>query len=139
MASVRQAHTTPEIILRSALHRSGLRYRLHDPTLPGTPDLIFPRFTSVLFVHGCFWHSHGCYKSTLPKTRRAFWLEKFSQNQQRDERIVVELRGKGWRVLTVWECALLGRHALSPDTIAGRVRAWLASASGRAEIPQRPR
>ena len=136
MASVRQKDTGPETTLRSALHRAGLRYRLHDRTLPGSPDLVFPRFNTVIFVHGCYWHSHGCYKSTVPKSRRNFWKDKFNANRKRDRHKVDLLRDAGWRVLTVWECVLIGKHALSPDAVAERVRAWLTGTAGQGEIPR---
>ena len=138
MASVRQRDTGPETTLRSALHRAGLRYRLHDRTLPGSPDLVFSRFNAVVFVHGCYWHSHGCYKSTVPKSRREFWEEKFSANRERDRRKVALLRDAGWRVLTVWECVLVGKHALSLDTVAARVRAWLKGTAVQGNIPDSP-
>ena len=77
--------------------------------LPGSPDLVFPRYRAVIFVHGCYWHSHGCYKSTVPKSRREFWEDKFRANRERDERNVALLRERGWRVLTVWECELIGK------------------------------
>jgi DNA mismatch endonuclease, patch repair protein len=125
MASVGQKNTGAETLLRSTLHREGFRYRLHDRTLPGSPDLVFPRFRAVIFVHGCYWHSHGCYKSTVPKSRRKFWTAKFKANRQRDERNINLLLERGWRVMIVWECALLGKSALPPVEVAARVRAWL--------------
>src|SRR5258708_27431365 len=105
MSRVGQKNTGPELVLRSALHRMGLRYRLHDRSLPGSPDLVFPRFRAVIFVHGCYWHSHGCYRSTVPKSRNEFWTEKFATNRSRDEKNISSLLRDGWRVLTVWECA----------------------------------
>lgn len=127
MASVGQKNTGAELVLRKALHKIGLRYKLHDRSLPGSPDLVFPRFHAVVFVHGCYWHSHGCYRSTIPKTQREFWIDKFHANRSRDERNVSSLRELGWRVLTVWECALLGKSALGSDEVIGFVRAWLLS------------
>ena len=112
MSAVGQKNTRPEMTLRSALHRAGLRYRVHVKGLPGTPDMVFPRYNAVMFVHGCYWHSHGCYKSTVPKSNRDFWKEKFRDNRARDERKYIELQGLGWRVSIVWECALLGKYAL---------------------------
>ena len=134
MSMVGQKDTGPEILLRSALHRTGLRYRLHDRTLPGSPDLIFPRFRSVVFIHGCYWHSHGCYRSTVPKSRREFWEEKFRANRKRDARDAALLRGRNWRVMIVWECALVGKHASEPENIAERVRVWLAGVEERGEV-----
>ncbi|WP_240538006.1 very short patch repair endonuclease [Bradyrhizobium japonicum] len=127
MASVGQKDTGPEVLLRKALHRRGLRYKLHDRALPGSPDLVFPRFEAVVFVHGCYWHSHGCYRSTMPKSRKAFWTAKFAANRARDARNRAELSERGWRVLTVWECALRGRTARSLDGLAKRVESWLKS------------
>ena len=138
MSSVGQKDTGPEILLRHSLHKAGLRYRLHDRTLPGSPDLVFPRFKAVVFVHGCYWHSHGCYKSTVPKSRRDFWEDKFRANRERDERNAMLLRKRGWRVLTVWECVLVGKHALSPDEVVARTRAWLSGANEQGEIPENP-
>ena len=125
MSSVGQKDTGPETLLRSALHKARLRYRLHDRRLPGSPDLVFPRYRAVIFVHGCYWHSHGCYKSTVPKSRREFWEDKFRANRERDERNVALLRERGWRVLTVWECELIGKHALPLDEVAKQIRGWL--------------
>ena len=134
MSSVRQKHTRPEKLLRSVLHKSGLRFKLHDKGLPGSPDLVFPRFGAVVFVHGCYWHSHGCYRSTVPKTRREFWEEKFRANRQRDTRNIERLLLRGWRVMVVWECAVVGKHALAPDDISGIVSAWLKGAQPRGEL-----
>src|SRR5712692_2489456 len=86
MSLVGRKDTGPEIILRLALHKLGVRYRLHVKSLPGSPDLVFPRYRAVVFVHGCYWHCHGCYRSTIPKTRRSFWKRKFLANKERDER-----------------------------------------------------
>lgn len=138
MSSVGQKDTGPETLLRHSLHKAGLRYRLHDRTLPGSPDLVFPRFKAVVFVHGCYWHSHGCYKSTVPKSRREFWEDKFRTNRERDKRNAMLLRKRGWRVLTVWECVLVGKHALSRDTLVAQTRAWLSGANEQGEIPENP-
>ena len=135
MSAVGQKNTGPETLLRSALHRAGLRYRLHVRSLPGRPDLVFPRYRVACFVHGCYWHSHGCYKSTLPKTRRGFWQSKFSANRERDGRNIDDLRERGWRVMVVWECALVGKQAQSLDEIVSIVHRWLVSDGDRLEIP----
>jgi DNA mismatch endonuclease (patch repair protein) len=138
MASVGQKDTGAELLLRSALHKIGLRYRLHDRSLPGSPDLVFPRFHAVVFVHGCYWHSHGCYRSTIPQSRREFWTEKFHENRSRDERNVSVLLGGAWRVLTVWECALRGKTASTSTVIAEATRAWLESSDSSGEIVGAP-
>lgn len=127
MASVGQKNTGAEMILRRALHKAGLRYRLHDRKLPGSPDLVFPRFHTVVFVHGCYWHAHDCYRGTRPKSRKNFWDEKFAANRKRDARNVERLLEQGWRVLTIWECALKGKTALPLDGLVQRAVRWLLS------------
>jgi len=104
MSRIRRKGTKPEVIVRSVLHRMGLRFRLHDRSLPGTPDIVLPRHGTVVFVHGCFWHRHGCASTTTPKTRTEFWLRKFSANQARDAITESEVEALGWRVVLVWEC-----------------------------------
>jgi DNA mismatch endonuclease, patch repair protein len=137
MARVGQKNTGAELKLRSALHRIGLRYTLHDRSLPGSPDIVFPRFKAVVFVHGCYWHSHGCYRSTVPKSHNEFWMDKFQTNRSRDARNIESLVGTGWRVLTVWECTLMGKSAYPTDHVANAVRAWLDSSATVGEIPER--
>lgn len=105
MRAVRRKDTTPELRVRRLAHRLGLRFRLHRHDLPGTPDMVFPRWRIALFVHGCFWHRHsGCRYATMPATRREFWEAKFTANQARDRRQAEQLRSLGWRVVVVWEC-----------------------------------
>jgi DNA mismatch endonuclease (patch repair protein) len=106
MRSVPQKNTTPELHLRKALHAMGFRYRLNDRKLPGSPDLVFPKYRAVIFVHGCFWHRHGCRYTTTPATRREFWEAKFKANMERDEEKERKLQDAGWRVKIVWECEL---------------------------------
>jgi DNA mismatch endonuclease (patch repair protein) len=105
MSRIKAENTSPEKSVRSALHRAGLRFRLHQRTLKGRPDIVLPRFRTVIFVHGCFWHRHpGCSFAYTPKTRIAFWQKKFDENVARDRRTCRDLRKSGWRVLVVWEC-----------------------------------
>ncbi|MEX3919401.1 very short patch repair endonuclease [Paraburkholderia sp. BR10872] len=104
MSRVRQKNTVPEVRLRKRLHAEGLRYVLHPAALPGRPDMAFPKYRTVVFVHGCFWHGHECRAGRLSSTNREFWSEKIAANRARDARKVVELEGQGWRVATVWEC-----------------------------------
>lgn len=112
MAAVRRKNTKPELNLRRALHRAGLRFRLHRRDLPGTPDIVFPRARVAVFVNGCFWHRHeGCAKSTTPATRTDFWLQKFASNVARDGRTRVFLEQAGWRVIVIWECEVRTLHA----------------------------
>lgn len=106
MSGIRSKNTKPEITVRKFLHKKGLRFRLYAK-LPGRPDLTFPKYNTVLFVHGCFWHRHeGCRFSTTPKNNADFWLKKFAANVERDARINSQLEELGWRVLVVWECQL---------------------------------
>lgn len=105
MAAIRGKDTRPELLIRKALHRRGLRYVLHDRRLPGRPDLVFPRYRTVLFVHGCFWHRHsGCRFATTPASNTGFWQKKLDENVQRDRKVRKQLQLMGWRVLTIWEC-----------------------------------
>lgn len=133
MASVRQRNTKPEIVLRSRLHRAGYRFRLHPVGLPGTPDIILPKYRYAIFVHGCFWHRHpSCRKATTPTQNRAFWLDKFTKNVERDERKKRELENAGWRVLVVWECEIVERVE---DTLV-KVREFLEEHGECVEPPQ---
>jgi DNA mismatch endonuclease (patch repair protein) len=105
MAKVRGKDTKPELAVRRAAHALGLRFRIHRRDLPGTPDLVFPKRKTAIFVHGCFWHRHeGCRKAGAPKTRAAFWEAKFDRNTARDARNADALRAEGWNVAIVWEC-----------------------------------
>lgn len=106
MAKVKGTNTTPELKLRKSLFALGFRYRLHAENLPGKPDLVLPRYKAVIFVHGCFWHWHGCPRSRMPKSNPEYWRSKISRNVARDRRQVRELHEQGWRVLLVWECSL---------------------------------
>jgi DNA mismatch endonuclease (patch repair protein) len=116
MSQVKGKDTKPEMLVRQYLHGQGLRYRLHDKSLPGKPDLVLPRYKTILFVHGCFWHKHeGCPKAAMPKTRTEWWQEKIGRNVVNDERQQRELASKGWKVLTVWECGL--KPALREGTL----------------------
>jgi DNA mismatch endonuclease (patch repair protein) len=129
MSKVGQKNTGPEMKLRRSLHKIGLRYRLHDKRLPGSPDIVFPRFKAVLFVHGCFWHRHGCKATTTPGTNVDFWCKKFAENIARDRRHIETLQESGWRVAVVWECALKGKKDSDVEIIALNVREWLANSS----------
>ena len=105
MSRIRSQDTRPEMALRRQLHALGLRYTLGNKRLPGKPDLVLPRHRAVVFVHGCFWHSHqGCNIATTPKSNTPFWTAKFDRNVARDVRVKAELEAQGWRVFTVWEC-----------------------------------
>ena len=107
MSRIRGKDTKPEVAVRKALHAEGFRFRLHVKDLPGKPDIVLPKWRTVIFVHGCFWHRHeGCRDSTTPKTRTDWWQEKFARNMENDARKCEELEKLGWRVLVVWECEI---------------------------------
>jgi DNA mismatch endonuclease (patch repair protein) len=107
MAGIRGADTLPEMIVRRFLHSKGFRYRLHVRSLPGSPDLVLPKYRLVIFVHGCFWHRHaGCPFATIPDKNHEDWEKKFNQNVNRDNRTLTLLSEKGWRVIVIWECGL---------------------------------
>ena len=106
MAGIRGGNTKPELAIRSALHRRGFRFRIHCSDLPGKPDLVFLKYRAVILIHGCFWHGHQCHLFRWPKTREEFWREKIISNMERDQRQFSVLRKDGWRVATIWECAL---------------------------------
>lgn len=126
MQAVGRENTAPEKVVRSLLHGLGLRFRLHRKNLPGTPDLVLPKFRTAIFVHGCFWHRHeGCSKTTTPKTRVDFWRLKFEQNARRDLKNEGLLTDRGWSVLTVWEC-----ETTKPEELRTR----LAIAFGRGPV-----
>lgn len=111
MRAVWNRNTAPELIARKAAHRLGLRFRLHRSDLPGSPDFVLPKHTVAVFVHGCFWHGHGCRRSKLPETNAAFWREKIEKNRIRDAKARRDLRRLGWRVLTLWQCQMRNLEA----------------------------
>jgi len=107
MSRIKGRNTGPELTLRSLIHRSGFRFRLHARDLPGRPDIVLPRYRTIVFVHGCFWHRHQrCKHATTPSTRQEFWQKKFDANVRRDERNRSNLEAAGWTVVVVWECEL---------------------------------
>ena len=128
MSGIRGKNTKPELMIRKALHARGFRYRLHCD-LPGKPDICLPKHRAVIFVHGCFWHGHGCHLFKKPTTRTDFWLGKIARNQQVDATAHERLRIDGWRVTTVWECALKGRTRLNFDEAIDTLSAWLPTDS----------
>jgi DNA mismatch endonuclease (patch repair protein) len=123
MAAIHAKNTIPELAVRKIVYGLGYRYRLHDPKLPGKPDLVFPSRRKALFVHGCFWHKHnGCSRATIPKTRTDFWEAKLGSNAARDRRNRRQLLRLGWRVLTAWQCELK-----DPRRLAERLDEFLAN------------
>lgn len=127
MAAIRGSHTKPEIQIRKAMHAAGLRYRLHARKLPGKPDLVFPKYKAVIFVNGCFWHHHDCHLFKWPATRKEFWKNKIDRNAANDERAIAALQAAGWRVATVWECALKGKTRLDEGRAMRALAEWVQS------------
>jgi len=115
MSGIRGKDTKPEMIVRRALHKAGYRYRLHVKDLPGKPDIVLPKYKTVIFVHGCFWHHHDCKNSKWPKTREEFWRKKIEGNVARDKKAYAELEKLGWKVIVIWECQI---RADDPNLIA---------------------
>lgn len=132
MAGIRGKDTKPELVLRHALHRLGLRYRLHVSDLPGRPDITLPKHRAVIEVQGCFWHRHqNCEFCTAPASNKGFWKTKFDETVKRDKRNLAALRKLGWRVAIVWECSVKEQGA---EAIAERILAWLQSERSFKEI-----
>ena len=125
MSRVGSRDTKPELVVRRIAHGLGFRYRLHRRDLPGCPDIVFPRYRSVIFVHGCFWHRHpSCKFASSPKTRVEYWENKFRGNVARDTRNATLLRNLGWRVLVIWEC-----ETKNHEVVAERIRSYLRQAT----------
>lgn len=119
MSRIRSRDTRPERILRSMLHRAGFRFRLHDRSLPGTPDIVMRKHRAAILVHGCYWHRHeGCRNATTPSTRTDFWLKKFGATVERDKRNLEALTVLGWKPIVVWECDLKRR----PDDVIAEIK-----------------
>ena len=123
MSHNRAKNTGPEILLRQALWRSGFRYRINVKNLPGRPDIVLPKYRTVIFVHGCFWHGHkDCKNYTVPKTNTEFWVAKVTRNRERDQEVWRKLEAKGWNVIIVWECELKkGRIEETVNRVAGEI------------------
>ena len=114
MSKIRSKNTKPELILRKALFARGFRYRVNDKRLPGRPDIVFPKYKTVIFIHGCFWHGHdkGCIDSHIPKTNSEYWLAKIKKNKERDENNQSQIQSMGWNVLTIWDCEIQRKNNL---------------------------
>ena len=135
MRQIRSKDTSPELFVRSLLHRSGYRFRLHRRDLPGKPDLVFPARRKAIFVHGCFWHQHaGCREGRIPGSRTEYLVPKLTQNRRRDEKNQALLREQGWKTKVVWECEL--KH---PAAVRSRVVRFLGPAAGAVSPVRKPR
>lgn len=128
MSGIRSKNTLPEMIVRRALHARGYRYRIHVKDLPGKPDLVFPRYRSVLFIHGCFWHGHDCPLFKMPMTRTDFWEKKIGRNRENDANARAALNSMGWRVMEVWECELRASKKSGYLPVVYGVTQWLSCA-----------
>ena len=107
MSAIKSKNTKPEIKVRKVLHSMGYRFRLHSKNLPGSPDIVLPKYKTVIFVHGCFWHRHeNCKYASTPKTRQEFWNKKFNENINRDKINQENLSSKGWKIIIIWECEI---------------------------------
>lgn len=116
MSKVNDKETKPEILVRKYLFSKGFRFRKNVKTLPGSPDIVLPKYKTVIFVHGCFWHGHVCRKGRLPETNHEFWVDKIAKNQERDNRKISELKDLGWKIFIVWDCELINKQLIE-DTL----------------------
>lgn len=131
MARIRGRHTQPELSIRKLLFARGKRYRLHSK-LPGSPDIVLPRYRAALFVHGCFWHGHDCRPALRPASRPEYWSNRIARNRTRDARALAMLHQLGWRVAVVWECAVRNQQKIDAEELADRLVGWLEE--GRADL-----
>jgi DNA mismatch endonuclease (patch repair protein) len=134
MSAIKGGNTKPELIIRKGLHKLGFRYRLHDKTLPGKPDMVFPKYSAVIQVNGCFWHMHNCWLFQWPATRIDFWRTKIESNKKRDNDNTDSLLSDGWRVLQIWECALEDQTGMTEMDVIMKASAWLISDKKQMEI-----
>ncbi len=137
MSGIQGKDTKPELKIRSALHKLGFRYKLYDKTLPGKPDLVFPKYNAVIFIHGCFWHLHDCHLFKWPSTRPKFWRKKITENKERDKKNVLVLKEDGWRIMIIWECAVKGKYKLDFGSTIRSISDWLKSSDRYTEITGR--
>jgi len=135
MAAVKSKDTTPEMFIRRLVYSLGFRYRLHVRSLPGTPDLVFPRLKRVIEVNGCFWHMHDCGRCRIPSSRRDYWIAKIERNAARDKRTRRELRKLGWKVLVLWECEIKPSRE---DWLRRKIVAFLDADRRTTGNPRRP-
>jgi len=128
MRAIRNKDTDPEMKIRRLLFAKGFRFRIHVKALPGSPDIVLPKYRVAIFVHGCFWHGHDCHLFKVPSTRTEFWMAKIQSNRDRDLRDESYLLAQGWRILTIWECALKGRHRRPMSEVVDQVETWILAA-----------
>ena len=134
MSVIKGKDTKPELLVRKGLHSRGHRYKLHDKSLPGRPDLVFPKYRAIIQVNGCFWHKHDCHIFRWPKSRTDFWKKKILGNVERDKRQINELEKLGWRILVVWECCFKGKKRLPYDECISLICDWLENSTCSSEL-----
>ncbi|CCW32959.1 Very short patch repair protein [Xenorhabdus nematophila F1] len=134
MKAIRNRDTKPELAVRKLLHRNGFRFRISPGKLPGKPDIWMAKWNVAIFINGCFWHMHECEKFRLPNSRQEFWQKKLNSNKIRDRIKIEELKSKGIRILTIWECALTGKGKLSDTILLILFKTWLLSGKTESEI-----
>lgn len=123
MSRIRSRHTKPELIIRSLLHRAGFRFRISTTNLPGSPDIVLPKYKTAIFVHGCFWHRHeNCAKARMPGSNQEYWQKKFARNAARDVEAVQELEKLQWRVVVLWECEIMQEPLAVFDAVARKLK-----------------
>jgi DNA mismatch endonuclease (patch repair protein) len=126
MSKIRSKNTKPEKLLRSLLHKKGVRFRIHRKDLPGKPDIVFPKQKHAIFVHGCFWHFHkDCREGRIPSSNSSFWKEKLEKNVTKDVKAIYELNQMGWKVLTVWECEIEKQPEAVLNSLLNTIKLWI--------------
>lgn len=139
MAGIKSRNTKPELLIRSLLHNRGFRFRLHVKDLPEKPDIVLPKYHSVIFINGCFWHGHQeCHLFRLLATRTEFWQEKIYRNQTNDSRAIDLLLANNWRVCIVWECSIRGAKK-DPEKVISTIAEWLTGDELFLEVRETPR
>lgn len=131
MSHIRSRDTSPEKVIRSALHKAGFRFRICDRRYPGKPDIVLPKYYTVIFINGCFWHAHeGCRYFKMPSSNVDFWKAKFERNRQRDSEVIQYYKDKCWRICIIWECALRGKNRQNRiESVASEVCTWVDEGS----------
>lgn len=134
MSGIRSGNTRPEIMVRKALFSLGYRYRSHPKDLPGKPDIKLPKYRSVVFINGCFWHGHDCHLFKMPSTRREFWEKKINGNQDRDKAVLKEYDDIDWRTACIWECAIRGKGSIGLEKTIASLTKWLHNCNKHVDI-----
>lgn len=134
MSRVRNKNTNIEVKVRKALFAKGFRYKINDKNLPGSPDIVLPKYKAAIFVNGCFWHGHDCSKGQLPKSNIEYWKTKIIKNKKRDVENIEKLLALGWKVATIWECALKGRNSIPLNVLISQLEHWITFGRNKIDI-----